>query len=248
MIDVLIWSLVAALGTAAGSFAVYLVRTPGTRLLDGAAGFAAGVMISATVFGLIPAASNEMREVGVAAWIIVGFVAIALMDRFLPHAHARHEDTSGYPGATRKAKLLALALTLHNIPEGMAVGTAFAAGGTHLGIPLAIAIAAHNIPEGFAVSAPAVSSGVARAKTARLGALTGLVEIPSMIVAYMLARSVEAAIAPMLALAAGAMLYVVFDELLPDTARHSDERFVAGWVLAGIIVLYLLQSFVVSLV
>lgn len=246
MLQVIIWSFVAAMGTALGSYAVYFMRSPSQRMLDASVGFAAGVMLSATVFGLIPAAQAQIDDWGVALWVVAGFFGIGLLDRLVPHTHARHEDASGYhpkhtPSA-RKARLLALALTLHNIPEGMAVGTAFAAGGAHLGVPLALAIAAHNIPEGFAVSGPAVAAGVPRRRTAFLGALTGIVEIPAMIGAYLLAQQVESTIAPMLAIAAGAMLYVVFDELLPDTAQHGNEKIVAIWVLIGILALFLLQS------
>lgn len=246
MTQVLVWSMIAALGTAIGSAAVYLMRSPSQRVLDGAVGFAAGVMVSATLFGLVPAAQQEMGDLGVAAWVVVGFAAIGVMDRLVPHTHTRHADTSGYPSShdasVHKARLLALALTLHNIPEGMAVGTAFAAGGASLGVPLALAIAAHNIPEGFAVSGPAVAAGAPLRRTAVLGALTGIVEVPAMLAAYLLAQSVDAAIAPMLAIAAGAMLYVVFDELLPDAARHGNERFVASWVLVGTLALFLLQG------
>ena len=246
MTTVLIWSVLAALGTAIGSFAVYLMRRPSQRVLDAAVGFAGGVMISATLFGLVPAAQSHMGDWYVAAWCVVGFALIGVLDRVIPHDHARHEDTSGYPAvhghAGRKSRMLALALTLHNIPEGMAVGTAFAAGGASLGVPLAVAIAAHNIPEGFAVSGPGVAGGASRRRTAMLGALTGVVEIPAMVGAYLLAQSVDSAIGPMLAIAAGAMLYVVFDELLPDTARGGNERLVASWVLLGILTLFLLQS------
>jgi ZIP family zinc transporter len=247
MVEVVLWSLFAALGTSVGGLTIYLYKNPTRRALDLSVGFAAGVMIAATMFGLLPAAGQDMSVLWVSVWFILGMASIALADKYYPHQHWRHSDNSGYehrhPRLPRRAWMLAGALTIHNIPEGLAVGAAFAYSGAELGIPLALAIALHNIPEGFAVAAPA-SDYPRRGRLALLAAATGMVEIPAIIIAYLLASSITYIIAPSLAFAAGAMIYVVFDELLPDTFRGGNERLVALAAGIGIISLLAVQDFV----
>lgn len=255
--EVVIWSIVAALGTALGGAAIFLFKNPGENILNIATGFAAGIMIGASFLGLLPAALKEISGFQVALWFFLGIIALMLLDRFLPHIHSRHIDKDGWEKANDKALvekqhlpkktlILATALTLHNIPEGMAVGAAFAFGSAELGIPLAIAIAMHNIPEGFVVVAPALGARSKR-KLAGLAALTGLVEIPAIVGAFILASSITLLIAPALAFAAGAMVYVIFDELLPDTYKEDNPRNLAVAIIIGIILFMLLQSVVADL-
>jgi ZIP family zinc transporter len=251
------WSLVAAAGTTIGAAGVFLFRNANSRLLNFSAGFAAGVMLAASFLSLLPAALDEIDAALVALFLALGLLAIAALDRWLPHYHGRQPDLSGWQHQhpeeptvdvaehrkwhlPRKTYLLATALTLHNIPEGMAVGAGFATGEEALGVALAIGI--HNIPEGFAVVAPAL--GVSkRGKLFRLAAVTGLVEIPAIILTYLVASQIEWIIAPALAFAAGAMLYVAFDELLPDTYREEPQRVTAA-IASGVIVFILILSLV----
>lgn len=255
--EVIFWSLVAAMGTSIGAAGVYLIRKPTPRFLNLASGFAAGVMLGATFLSLLPASTADISPATAAVFLLIGAVSIGLLDRWLPHAHARQQDSSGWevhhPDAIesetklpRKNYLLASALTLHNIPEGMAVGAGFAVGDPVLGVSLAVAISLHNIPEGFAVVAPALGSRQ-RGRLFSIAALTGLVEIPAIIGAYLLASQISWLIAPTLAFAAGAMLYVIFDELLPDTYRERP-RLIASAVISGIVVFMGLQSFVAGLI
>lgn len=259
MTEALVWSLVAAAGTAIGAAGVFLFRKANSRLLNFSAGFAAGVMLGASFLSLLPAALEEIDAALVALFLALGLLAIAALDRWLPHYHGRQPDLSGWQHQhpeeptvevaehrrwhlPRKTYLLATALTLHNIPEGMAVGAGFATGQEALGVALALAIGIHNIPEGFAVVAPALGFSK-RGKLFRLAAGTGLVEIPAIVLTYLVASQVEWLIAPALAFAAGAMLYVAFDELLPDTYREEPQRVTAA-IASGVIVFILILSLV----
>lgn len=251
MKEAVLWSLVAAGGTTLGAAGVFIVRQPSSKLLNFATGFAAGVMLAASFLSLLPAAFLDISPALAALFLILGVLAIAALDRWIPHFHGRQPDLSGWQHQhpeeptvevpqhrrwqlPRKTYLLASALTLHNIPEGMAVGAGFATGEPALGVALALAIGVHNIPEGFAVVAPALGEK-RRGQLFRLAAATGLVEIPAIVLTYLVASQVDVLIAPSLAFAAGAMIYVAFDELLPDTYRE-EPRLVTGAVASGVIV------------
>jgi zinc transporter, ZIP family len=159
----LAWIVGSGLGTAVGGLALLLVRRPSDRLLDYLLGFTAGVMLAATCFGLLVPALDEGGIGEVAVGFVLGGAVLAAMDRIIPHAHARFREAGERPAeelaAGRRAVLLVSALTIHNIPEGMAVGLAFAAGGPELGVPIALAIGIQNIPEGFAAAAPLRGAG-----------------------------------------------------------------------------------------
>ena len=253
------WSLVAAAGTALGAAGVFAVRRPSSRILNFSAGFAAGVMLAASFLSLLPSALEELDPALVAVYLLFGLLVIAALDRWLPHFHGRQPDLSGWQHQhpdipteevpqhsrwrlPRKTYLLASALTVHNIPEGMAVGAGFATGEEALGIALALAIGIHNIPEGFAVVAPALGHRE-RGKLFLLAAATGLVEIPAIILTYLVASEVSGLIAPALAFAAGAMIYVTFDEILPDTYREEPAR-VTFAVAVGVVLFILILSLV----
>jgi ZIP family zinc transporter len=248
MVEVVIWSLAAALGTSIGGLLIYLIKSENKLVLIVACGFAGGIMLGATCFGLLPAALSSSSTLIVILFLLVGAVFVWGLDQLLPHLHGGHIDHTGWeehhqkPSLPRKTYMLAAALTIHNIPEGMAVGAAFAYGSADLGVALAIAIAVHNIPEGFAVVAPGIGQANTKARLAKLAALTGLVEIPAIIGAYMLASSVSFILSPALAFAGGAMLYVVFDELLPDTFSEQRTDLVAGAIISGVIVFMFVQS------
>ena len=259
MSEAVIWSLIAAAGTTIGAAGVFAVRQPSSRLLNFSTAFAAGVMLGASFLSLLPAAFEDLDPALAAVAFALGLLTVAGLDRLLPHFHGRQEDLSGWQHQhpdlpteeveehsrwklPRKTYLLATALTVHNIPEAMAVGAGFATGEPAFGIALALAIGIHNIPEGFAVVAPALGEKK-RGQLFRLAAATGLVEIPAIVLTYLVASQVEALIAPALAFAAGAMVYVAFDELLPDTYRE-EPRLVTGAVASGVIVFMLVLGLV----
>ena len=226
--DGLLW---AWAGSCLGAFAAFLPVRPRPEVQAGALGFAAGVMIAAALLGLIPDALAHVGPGG--AWLVwLGFAAglllIAGLDRLLPHQHpgAEGPDHVGIikPGIPRNAALLiALALTLHNIPEGMAVGVAGASGeGGPAGMAVIIAIGFHNVVEGLLVTMPLVLAGMRRRTAFLLGQLAGLIEVGAGVAAATLLPATSGFIHFTLAAAGGAMIFISFEELLPEAQRCHD--------------------------
>jgi ZIP family zinc transporter len=234
--EAVVWILAAGFATSLGGLALLVIGDVTPRGLDVLLGFTAGVMLAATAFSLLVPA----LELGHLWQVLVGFGAggavLALADRTIPHLHLRffekRRDAASY-GSAHRAGLLISALTIHNVPEGMAVGVAFAAGGTELGVPIALAIAIQNIPEGFAAAAPLLETGVSRWRAALVASLTGLVEPPAAFAALAAFEFASALLPFGLAFAAGAMLYVIADELIPESHARGNERAATLALLAG---------------
>lgn len=229
--------LLPGFATGIGGLALLAIRRPSRRGLDALLGFTAGVMLAATAFSLLVPALDAGGVGEVLAGFGAGCAALFALDVALPHAHARFREPGHAPleemAAERRGVLLLSALTIHNVPEGLAVGVAFAAGGTDLGIPIAVAIALQNVPEGFAAAAPLVEAGVRRSRAVHFGALTGLVEPPAAIAAFF-AFGIASSLLPVgLGFAAGAMLYVIVDELIPESHASGNEREASLALLAG---------------
>jgi len=226
--ETLLGMVLPGLATGLGGLGLLLVRRTSDLLLDILLGFTAGVMLAATVFSLLVPALDRGGLGEVLLGFGLGCAVLLALDMLLPHAHPRlRERGSPEPAeldASRRARLLLSALTIHNVPEGLAVGVAFAAGGTDLGMPLAIAIGVQNIPEGFAAAAPLIPAGTTRRRAAGVAALTGIVEPPAALLAYVAFDFASGLLAGGLAFAAGAMLYVVVDELVPESHGHGNER------------------------
>ncbi|MFO7892752.1 MAG: ZIP family metal transporter [Longimicrobiales bacterium] len=224
--------------TAAGAAVVLLYRGFSRRLLDSMLGFAAGVMIAASFFSLLLPAIEMAETTGTPAWVpaTVGFIAGAVFlraaDAVLPHLHPFLEidEAEGIPTTWQRATLLVLAITLHNIPEGLAVGVAFAAahidlaaGATLAGaIALALGIGLQNFPEGAAVSLPLYQSGVSRAKSFWYGQLSAVVEPMAAAIGAAAVLFVRPLLPYAMAFAAGAMIFVVVEELIPE-AQHEGR-------------------------
>ena len=238
--------LASGAATGLGGIAILALRGSSERTLDTLLGFTAGVMLAATSFSLLVPALDRggIGEVLLAFALGAGF--LALLDRLVPHAHARFAERGGLPAeqreAHRRGTLLLAALTIHNVPEGMAVGVAFAAGGTDLGVPLALAIGVQNVPEGFAAAAPLLGAGVSRRRAAGVAAMTGLVEPPAALLAFGALELVGGLLAAGLAFAAGAMLYVVVDELVPESHGHGHEREASLALVAGFALMLALDN------
>jgi len=181
--------------------------------------------------------------------LLFGGALFAVLDGLLPHMHLRfaergHSEPKTLPTHRHRAALLLSALTIHNVPEGMAVGLAFAAGGAGLGIPLAVAIGIQNIPEGFAAAAPLLGGRDPTRRTVAAGvaALTGAVEPPAALLA-MAAFGIADALLPFgLAFAGGAMLYVVVDELIPESRERGNERVATLALLGGFTLMLVLDN------
>ena len=225
--------------TASGSAAVFFFREVDRRLLDAALGFAAGVMIAASFWSLLAPSIAMSAEMGVTEWVppLIGFLAGAfgmrLADWMLPHLHlfAPTAAAEGMKTSLHRTALLVLAITLHNIPEGLAVGVAFGAvqsgsETTTLGmaIALAIGIGLQNLPEGAAVSVPLRREGVSRARAFYYGQMSAWVEPFAGVIGAAAVLAMRPALPYALAFAAGAMIFVVVEEVIPEsqTGGHPD--------------------------
>ena len=230
--------LVPLLGTTLGAAMVFLMRKEmNARLEKALLGFAAGVMIAASVWSLLIPSIDMAAEQGVIPWVpalvgfLLGVVFLLLIDTLTPHLHLASDKPEGVKSGFSKTTMMLLAVTIHNIPEGMAVGVAFAGavmGNTGItmagALALAVGIAIQNFPEGAIISLPLRSEGNKRGKSFALGVLSGAVEPVGAILAIALASIVTPILPYMLAFAAGAMIYVVVEELIPEASEgeHSN--------------------------
>ena len=244
-LDPLLQALLAGcftwLVTALGAATVFLRRDFPQALLDAMLGFAAGVMIAASFWSLLSPAIEMAQAQGIPGWLpaVVGFllggVFLRLVDQFLPHLHIGlpRERAEGVQTTWQRTTLLILAITLHNIPEGLAVGVAFGAvavGGdsttASLGaaIALAIGIGLQNFPEGIAVAMPLRREGLGRGRCFWYGQLSALIEPFAAVIGALAVVVIRPLLPYALAFAAGAMIYVVVEELIPEAqdGHHSD--------------------------
>jgi ZIP family zinc transporter len=243
-------SLVAGLMTAAGALPALTGRVPSERARDVLLGFAAGVMLAASFFSLIiPAldAAAGLHGEGAApagiavAGILLGMGAIAALNQVLPHEHFTI-GREGPPSASmRRIWLFVIAITIHNFPEGLAVGVGFGSGNVMGGLSLAIGIGLQNIPEGLAVAVALMGEGYARGRAVRVAALTGLVEP----VGGLLGAAAVTVSAPLLpwglVFAAGAMLYVISHEIIPETHRRGFQDEATAGLAVGLVTMLFLD-------
>ena len=237
--------LLPGLATGLGGLALFLVSNPSQRVLDTLLGGAAGVMLAALGFSLLVPALDAGSLAEVLVGFLLGGAAIALVDAFMPHLHARfvaHERSAERRRIDRRGWMVLAALTIHNIPEGMAVGVAFAAGGADLGVPLAIAIAVQNIPEGTAAAVPLIAAGRSRRQAAGLALASGAVEPLAAFAAFGVVELIGGVLPFGLAFAAAAMLYVVVDELLPEAHERGFYREASLALLVGFAVMMTLDN------
>lgn len=225
--------------TALGAAGVMFVRQVQRLVLDGMLGFAAGVMVAASCWSLLIPALERGGAGPAVVGLAIGAAFLYALDRLLPHLHPQFEQTTGAEGpsvAWQRTALLVAAITLHNIPEGLAIGVAFASGETGAAAALAIGIGLQNLPEGLAVSLPLRREGFGRARAFWYGQASALVEPLGAALGAALVLQVGALLPHALAFAAGAMLYVVVEELIPETYRggHIDVAtlgFIAGFAV-----------------
>jgi len=242
--------------TASGAALVFLFKDLPRKALDGMLGFTGGVMIAASYWSLL-APSIEMSEAqGMLPWFppAVGFAAGALflfgLDKLVPHLHLNfgQDESEGLKTQWKRTTLLVLAITLHNIPEGLAVGVAFGAAaagldGAELGgaMALAIGIGLQNFPEGIAVSMPLRRSGVSRRKAFFYGQLSAVVEPIAGVIGAAAVLVFQPILPYALAFAAGAMIYVVIEEVVPETQRDKHTDTAALGFIGGFLVMMILD-------
>lgn len=220
------------LGTLLGALAVYFFRSGiGERCGKAISGFAAGVMIAASVWSLLLPAIDESSYMTAAAGFMLGIVFLLLVDTVVPHLHVNAEAAEGRESGLSRSALLMLSVTIHNIPEGMAVGAAAAAAfAAEGGIPyasalaLSLGIALQNFPEGLIVSMPLYKEGKSRGRAFLEGAISGAVEPVGAVLAFVFVSALSGLLPLLLSFAAGAMFYVVVEELIPEASEgeHSN--------------------------
>ena len=238
--------LLTALGvggaTIIGALIGFIFKKTSHKFSDIVLSFAAGVMLAAAVLGLILPSLEYGGKWGLLitiAGIFVGAVCMSLMDRLVPHLHkiAGVDIESHKQSSVSKVLLFVTAIAIHNLPEGIAAGVGFGSGDTAEALMIAGGIALQNIPEGMVIIGPMLSSGVKPLRTFLLAMATGLVEVVGTLLGYF-AISVSAVILPFaLAFAGGTMLYVISDEMIPETHAHGHERGATYALLIGFCVM-----------
>ena len=256
VVNGLIGGVIIAFLNLLGASLVFVWQDPSERAMDGALGFAAGVMLAASFTSLIiPGIEtySDGNPIPVLVGIALGALFLDRADVLVPHAHflltGRRRTDAANPSTDLSVDderlsgviLFILAITLHNMPEGLAVGVGFGSGDLGTAIPLMLAIGIQNIPEGLAVSVAAINAGLdKRFYAAFAGIRSGLVEIPLAVIGAYAVQTVSALLPYAMGFAAGAMLFVISDEIVPETHTKGYERIATlGTIFGAIVMLYL---------
>lgn len=248
-------ALIATAGTAAatalGTLPVLAARNFSRKAATSMLGFGAGVMLAATAFSLIVPGIESATVITGSRLSAVSMVAIALLaggllmlaaDRYVPHEHFIKGSNGASAGELKRIWLFVAAVALHNFPEGLAVGVGFGSGDVARGLPLAIGIGVQNIPEGLVVALALAATGYSRGFSAAAGAATGLLEPLGGILGAGLVSTSVALLPWGLGLAAGAMLFVVSHEIIPESHRKGHEHLATGGLMAGFVVMMTLDT------
>lgn len=247
--------LIPFLGTTLGASCVLFMKKMMNKMVQRAlTGFAAGIMVSASVWSLLIPSMDYAAEMGKFAFVpaVVGFwigiLFLLAMDHIIPHLHMDTDKAEGPKSKLKKTTMLVFAVTLHNIPEGMAVGVVYAgylAGNMQISamgaLALAIGIAIQNFPEGAIISLPLRSEGTGKGRAFLYGALSGIVEPIAAIITIAAASIVIPILPYLLSFAAGAMIYVVIEELLPEASTGSHSNIATIWFSVGFLLMMILD-------
>lgn len=253
--NVLIGILIPFIGTTLGAACVFVLKNELKPLLQKTLlGFASGVMVAASVWSLLIPAIDMSEEMGKLAFLpaavgfALGIVFLLLMDGLVPHMHLDSDKPEGLPAPLKRTTMLVLAVTLHNIPEGMAVGVVFAgllsknSNITLAGaLALSVGIAIQNFPEGAIISLPLRSEGITRKKAFTYGMFSGIVEPLAAGITILLAGVLQPILPYLLAFAAGAMIYVVVEELLPEASEGEHSNITTIGFAVGFLIMMILD-------
>jgi len=256
MMMVLRGILIPFIGTALGAGCVYLMKEELSRSVQrGLTGFAAGVMTAASVWSLLIPAMNYSEHMGKFAFIpaVIGFwvgiLFLMLLDKIIPHLHMNSEEPEGMKSSLKKSSMMVLAVALHNLPEGMAVGVVLAgmlSGSAGLSsaaaLTLSLGIAIQNFPEGAIISIPLREGGMSRGKAFGYGVLSGVVEPIGAVLTLLAAELILPALPYLLSFAAGAMLYVVVEELIPEMSEGEHSHVGTIMFTVGFIMMMVLDT------
>ncbi|MFB5085271.1 ZIP family metal transporter [Symbiobacterium thermophilum] len=244
----LLASLLAGLATVIGALPTLFTRSISPRIQDGLLGMAAGVMLAATIFSLlIPAmeyGGGGLRGALVAAvGLFVGGAFLDLIDRYSPHQHfIKGPEGGGATSSLQRIWLFIIAITIHNFPEGLAVGVGVGSGDLGSGLSLAMGIGLQNIPEGMAVALALLSERYALREVFLITLLTGLVEPVGGLLGVAAVTLMHPILPWALAFAGGAMLFVISDEIIPETHERGNERTATYMLLLGFVIMMLLDT------
>lgn len=242
--------------TALGASLVFFFKDVKPLILDSMLGFAAGVMIAASFFSLILPAldyAEEFNKINPVFIVVLGFMTgvlfLRILDRFIPHLHVFENVQEGVNTSLQRSTLLVAAITLHNIPEGLAVGVAFGAFATTgepvlfgAAVALAIGIGIQNFPEGSAVSFPLYREGFSKKKSFFYGQLSAVVEPIGIMIGILLVSKISGILAFSLSFAAGAMMFVVVEELIPESQTNKENKdIVTIFTMIGLCVMMILD-------
>ena len=238
--------LLTALGvggaTVIGAAIGFIFKKATHKFADIVLAFAAGIMLAAAIFGLIIPSIESGMKYGVAISLLItvggifaGAICLNLVDKLVPHLHKLAGDDIESHKSTNLSKVLLFvtAIAIHNLPEGIAAGVGFGSGNTAQALIIAGGIALQNIPEGMVIIGPMLASGVSKRRTLVIASVTGLIEVVGTLIGYF-AVSLSKAVLPFaLAFAGGTMLYVISDEMIPETHAHGEERGATYALLVG---------------
>ena len=229
-------SLATGLTTGLGALPAIFMTRASDKLMDGMLGFAAGVMLAVTLFGLLIPAIDEGGIWVTMLGLVVGVAVLSFFDNFAPHPHfilGADDVPNSSPARLRRIRVLLLAITIHNFPEGFAVGVAFGTEHIDAGVILALGIAIQNLPEGLAVALPMVREGYSSRKGIGYATASGLAEPIAGLFGVTLVVLLSPLLPFALAFAAGAMLYVIVDEIIPESHRRGHDNAATMGTLAG---------------
>lgn len=247
--------LIPFLGTTLGAATVFLMKNKMNATVEKLLlGFASGVMIAASIWSLLIPSIDMAESQNIISWIpasvgfLLGILFLLVLDSIVPHLHLHSDKPEGIKAKIKKTTMLVFAVTLHNIPEGMAVGVTFAgalignAGITMAGaFALAIGIAIQNFPEGAIISMPLKSEGTSKFKAFIYGTLSGIVEPIGAIITILLTNAVVPILPYLLSFAAGAMIYVVVEELIPEAQSGEHSNIATIGVAIGFVIMMILD-------
>ena len=250
MINVLLTALGVGGATAVGALLGLLIKNPSHKVSDVILSFAAGIMLCAATVGLIIPSLNFGGKWGILFTIlgmVVGAFCLNLIDKVVPHLHKLgglgEEEHPEKNKAINKVMLFVIAIAIHNLPEGLAAGVSFGTDNITHALTVAGGIARQNIPEGMVIIAPMLATGMTKKKAILIAFLTGAVEVVGTFLGYF-AVSLSTAILPFaLSFAGGTMLYVISDEMIPETHSHGNERLATYSLIIGYAVMLALDFF-----
>ena len=253
--NIVVGLMIPFLGTTLGSAMVFLMKSKLNKKVEKILlGFASGVMIAASVWSLLIPSIDMATEQKITPWVpaavgfLLGIVFLLVLDSVIPHLHLESTKPEGIKTKLKKTTMMVFAVTLHNIPEGMAVGVSFAGaliGNTGItmagAFALAIGIAIQNFPEGAIISMPLKAEGMSKGKAFLYGTLSGIVEPIGAVITILLTNLVVPILPYLLAFAAGAMIYVVVEELIPESQSGEHSNIGTIGVAIGFVIMMILD-------